>query len=288
MPAAGPGRRRGRFSAGRHGFALRPKAAIRASISRGELKKGHRPLRRRVEDESRQAVAGRLGQTDVARDDGVEDLVAEVSLELLADLCLQGDAGIEHHAQDADHLERRVDVGVDLLDGVDQVGQAFEGEILALHRHDHAMRARQAIQRKQAQAGRAIDQGDVVLGADRGQRCAEPLFAPLHVHQLHFGTGQLTIGADHVVAAAGAAASGLGNGGGLEQQVIDARLKLTLVDARAHGGIALGVEIDEQNPAAEACKARGEIDGGGRLADATLLVGNAEGPHLLVYWESQR
>jgi hypothetical protein len=47
------------------------------------------PLTTPVEHHAGLAVAGRLGQAHVARDHGVEDLVAEVRLELLADLLLQ-------------------------------------------------------------------------------------------------------------------------------------------------------------------------------------------------------
>ena len=43
-------------------------------------------------------------------------------------------------------------------------------------------------------------------------------------------------------------------------------------DAKARGGIALRVEIDEQDTAFLG-QGRGEVDGGGGLADAALLVG---------------
>ncbi len=33
-----------------------------------------------------------------------------------------------------------------LLDGVDQISQALQGEIFTLHRHDHAMRTTQAVE----------------------------------------------------------------------------------------------------------------------------------------------
>jgi hypothetical protein len=57
-----------------------------------------------------------------------------VRLELLADLLLQRDARVEHHAQQADDLQVRFRFGVHLLDRVDQVAQALEREVLALHR----------------------------------------------------------------------------------------------------------------------------------------------------------
>ena len=169
-----------------------------------EVEEGERAFRGRVEDDSRHAVARRFGEADVARDHGLEDLVAEVRLELLADLRLQRDAGVEHDAQDADHLERRVEVRVHLLDRVDQVREPFESEVLALHRHDDAVRARQAVQGQQAEAGRTVDEHEVVVGGGGGKRAAQALVAPLEPDQLHLGAGELAVRADDVVAALGA------------------------------------------------------------------------------------
>ena len=67
-------------------------------------------------------------------------------LELFAHLLLQGDARVEHHAQKADDGQLLVQVGMHLLDGIDQVGQPFERKIFTLHRHDHAVGATQAVQ----------------------------------------------------------------------------------------------------------------------------------------------
>jgi hypothetical protein len=47
----------------------------------------------------------------------------------------------------------RVQVGVHLLDGVDQVRQAFQREVLALHRHDHAVGGAQAVEGEQLSEG---------------------------------------------------------------------------------------------------------------------------------------
>jgi hypothetical protein len=131
-----------------------------------EVDEGQRALGRRVEDHARLPIARGLGEADIARNHGVEHLVAEVRLQLLADLLLQRDARVEHHAQQADDLQVAVQIGVHLLDGVDQVRQAFEREVLALHRHDHAVRRAQAVEGEQAQRRRAVDQHEVVVGFD--------------------------------------------------------------------------------------------------------------------------
>ncbi|MNH33414.1 hypothetical protein D3C79_939270 [compost metagenome] len=121
-------------------------------------------------------------------------------LELVADLLLQRGAGIEHDAQQADDLQIGVQIGVHLLDGVDQVGQAFEREIFALHGHDHAIGRAQAVEREHGQAGRAVDQHEVVVGVDGRERPFEALVAALQRHQLDLRAREFAVGAEHVVA----------------------------------------------------------------------------------------
>ena len=48
----------------------------------------------------------------------------------------------------------------------------------------------------------------------------------------------------------------------------------TLVDTATHGGIALGVQVDEQDALSRAGERSRQVDAGRGLADPTLLVGN--------------
>ena len=55
-------------------------------------------------------------------------------------------------------------------------------------------------------------------------------------------------------------------------------MQLHLVDPAAHGGVALGIQVDEEYPAlggGERCR---EIDRSGGLADAALLVRDGDDP----------
>ena len=49
-----------------------------------------------------------------------------------------------------------------------------------------------------------------------------------------------------------------------------------LVDARSHRGIALRIQVDHQHALPDLAQAGGQIDGGGGLADAALLICDAE------------
>jgi hypothetical protein len=128
--------------------------------------------------------------------------------------CCKRDARVEHHAQQADDLQVLVQVGVHLLDRVDQVRQAFEREVLALHRHDHAVREHRPLS-VSIDSGRAVDQDEVVLRVDGGQIApASGAVAPLERHQFDLGAGEFAVGAEHVVAALRAARDArFGDGG---------------------------------------------------------------------------
>ncbi len=50
----------------------------------------------------------------------------------------------------------------------------------------------------------------------------------------------------------------------------------TLVDAEPRAGIALRIEIDDEHAFADGGERRAEIDGGRRLADPALLIGERD------------
>jgi hypothetical protein len=163
-----------------------------------------------------------------------------------------------------------------LLDRVDQVGQAFEGVVLALHRDDHAVGGAQAVEGEQRQGRRAVDQDEVVFAGVQGEGVAQAVLAAVEADQFDLGAGQVAVGGDQVVVAGLGAHAGFGHGVQADQQVIHRLAEAALVDAAAHGRVALGVEVDEQHALAGGGEAGGEVDAGGRLADAALLVGDAE------------
>src|SRR5205814_5692194 len=90
--------------------------------------------------------------------------------------------------------------------------------------------------------------------------------------ELHLGSGEFPIGRDEVIASALRARAHSGELGKAEQHVIDGARRIAFVDTAAHGGVALRVKIDEQNTSPGLGERGGEVDAGGRLADATLLI----------------
>ncbi len=71
---------------------------------------------------------------------------------------------------------------------------------MRLQRDQHRVRGGQDIERQDPQAGRAVDQHDVVAVADRRKRCAQHLLAPNLRDQLHLRGGHVRRGADEIEA----------------------------------------------------------------------------------------
>src|SRR5690606_39451147 len=61
-----------------------------------------------------------------------------------------------------------------------------------------------------------------------------------------------------------------------EQYVVDPGADRVLVDAAAHGGVALRIEVHQQHAFVHAREGSRQVDCGGGFADATLLVGYCE------------
>lgn len=98
-------------------------------------------------------MAGTLREFDVALYDGAEDQFLEVALHLVVDLAGQAQAAVIHREQETLDLELRVEFALDDLDGVEQLADALQGEILTLHGDDDAVGCRQRIDRDQTERG---------------------------------------------------------------------------------------------------------------------------------------
>ncbi len=133
----------------------------------------------------------------------------------------------------------------------------------------------QRVEREQRQRRRAVDQDVVVVRTQRRECGLEALLAPGFAHQADFGRGQLDVGRQQVEVLGGALED-LGRVGLAQQHVADRFLDLALVDAAAHGGIALRVEVDQQHALGRLRERGGQVDRGGGLADSAFLVGDSD------------
>ena len=182
-------------------------------------------------------------------------------------------AGVEHGPQDAFDRQPRVDALADLLDRRHQARQPLERVILALHRDQHRVRRRQAVERQDVQGRRAIDDHDVVAVPERRQGLLQPVFAPdRRVQELDLGHRQVLVAGQQVEAARIDGHDDVRRRAVAQQDVADRALEQALVHAAAHRRVALRVEIDQQHAAPGSGERGRQVDGRRRLADATLLV----------------
>ena len=95
-----------------------------------------------------QAVAWTLAELDVALYDGFEHQFLEMALYLVIYLIGQTKARVVHRKQESLYLQLCVELAFDYLYSVEQLADAFESEILALHRNDDRVGRRQRVDGK--------------------------------------------------------------------------------------------------------------------------------------------
>ena len=160
---------------------------------------GERQIRERaagflVVKERRPAEGWRLGEPDVARDDGAEHFFAEVRDQLRAHLVREVVAGVEHRAQHS--LDRELGIGglADLVDGVEQRREPFERVVLALHRDQHAVGGDEGVHGEHVERRRTVDEDDVEGLALRLERLPQPgLPADGECEEPHLRGGEILV-----------------------------------------------------------------------------------------------
>ena len=221
-------------------------------------------------------MAGRLTETGVAVDEGIEDQLAEMHPDFFDHLVRQPEAGVVHGKQDALDAKAGIESALYDFDGVEQLAQSLEGEVFALNRDDHAVRCSEGIQGDEAQRRGAIDQNEVEFLAQRLQSLAHPLLSLSLANEFDFCTDQVDVGGQEPqvgVARFDDGGSGvrLGN-----QTLVGARFDRFRIDPNARAAVGLRIRIHQEGPVFQSAEARSEVDGGGRLSDAAFLVCNGD------------
>ena len=104
-----------------------------------------------IVEDGGQSVTGSLAELHVALDDGIEHEFLEVALHLVVDLVGQAQTTVVHRQQEALDLEFGIELSLDDTYGVEQLGDTLQGEVLALHRDDDALRCRKGIDGDESQ-----------------------------------------------------------------------------------------------------------------------------------------
>ena len=226
-------------------------------------------------------MAGSFGQPNRPRDDGLHDLLSKMFAEILADLLAESGAGVVHGQKNAEDGEGGIEAA--LLDSFDQVenfSDSFEGEIFALHGDEDLFGRDEGTGHQESDTGRAVENHEVkgrvmAEGVERfpdtekwvGETCK----LDFRAGEVEFRSQDLEVGLpgglEHV------------DGAGLAQKN---RIKTFAGDefqSKSAGGVGLGVEIDQENPATCFGCTGSKVDGCGGLPHASFLVYDGNNAH---------
>src|SRR6185369_14518012 len=157
----------------------------------------------------------------------------------------------------------------------DQIGQAFQRVVFALHRNQDRIGGDQAVDGQHVEGRRAVNQDEVVSGMAGLQGILQAVFALIELDQLDFGAGQFAVGGQDVETEFSFDAD-LGQARSTDQQLINGGQGFLFGDPGPGRRVALRIHVDQQHALAFGGQRSGQIDRGRRLADAALLVGYGE------------
>src|SRR5207249_3384751 len=144
----------------------------------------------------------------------------------------------------------------------------------ALKGDQDRVRRGQRIDGEQPKGGRAIDEDEVVILPERGDRVLKTGLPSHHPDELDLGTGEPLPGSNQIEVCERRRNDRLSKLVLTDQGFIDRQTGVVAVDAESAGGIPLRIDVDEQRPMAFLGKAGSQVDGRGGLAYAALLAGN--------------
>ena len=175
---------------------------------------------------------------------------------------------VGHGQQDSFERDPRVQSRPDSLQGPKEGPQALKGKILTLDRNQDGVGGRQRVHDEQTQTWRGVEKDEVEVGANSLQRRPQSEFAGLSRGELHLESGQIGVGLDDLEVLDGGPGRGRQGRPGI-QSVVQAG---SLRQSESGGQVALGIKVDGENPLLGHGQTRGQVDGGGGLAHATLLI----------------
>ena len=233
-------------------------------------------------DQHRLAVGRGFRHPHIARDNGVVDLAAHELAHVGDDLIGQVVARIVHGQHDAVDGEAGIERVAHLLHRLDQLRKSFQGEELALQRHQDGVGGRHRVDGQEIERRRAIHQhigegGGVALpGIERAERIAQPEGAVARLADLELEPGEIERRGRDEEARHRGRQDRVAQARPAGQRVIGRLAAAAAIDAEPGRRIALRIEINNQHLLADSRQRGAEIDRRRGLADAALLVGDRE------------
>ena len=191
------------------------------------------------------AMAGRLGQPDVTRNNSFKDLARKVARHLVSDLERQADATIEHCQDNPLDFQLGIQALPHELDRSKELGQPFERIELALKRDENPGRGSQRVDREETKRRRTINQHEVVVVIDCRERLFEPMLTTIQAHELDLGADQVAVRWQQCEMAQRSSNDRLLGGLSAKQDVVDRRRQASLLEPESSRRVSLRIEIDK-------------------------------------------
>jgi len=115
----------------------------------------------------------------------------EVLPHLIRHLGRQAGPRVVHGEHDPEQLQVRIEHPAQEFQCVAELPEPLQRVVLALDRDQHRRRRGEAVDRKQAERGRAVEQHIVVVIGHAVERYLQPRLPGEHTDQLHLGAGQV-------------------------------------------------------------------------------------------------
>src|SRR5229473_2577982 len=191
----------GAFGSGSRMSAPSPRPSAFLGIGNyllGELRVPFRPFAMNVVNNDRFPETRRFRQANIARNHALKDLRSKKTAQIRGNLPRKRCPLVIHREQDTLDFKAWIERAPDAHQGIQQLRNAFQGQILTLDRHQHGACSYQRIQCQQVQCGRAVQDDEIVLFLESFQSTLQLIFAVLCSHQLHSGPSKVFVGGDDI------------------------------------------------------------------------------------------
>lgn len=192
-------------------------------------------------------MAGRLGQTDAARNDGPEDLIFEELAQIGRNLPGEVGAIVVHGEQNPFNLKRMAEGIADAIDGIHQARNTFEGEEFTLDRDENGVGCHERVECEEVERGRAVDEDVLIIVADAVEMVAQNGFAVVRIDQFEIDSDQVFVGRKEVEAFHLGFDYCVAYLLAVEEYVVKGMHPLGFLYSQAAGGISLRIAVDDED-----------------------------------------
>ena len=231
-----------------------------------------------IVENNRLTVTRGLCQPYIARNDGFEDLLAEETPQIGADLLGERGSLVIHGEEDSFNAELAIQSPADAHERVEQFRNSFEREVFTLNRHENCVAGSESIQSEQVERGRTIEQREFVIASDRFQKFSQTEFPLFHGYEFDDSAGKIFVRGNEVESLYLRLLEEARRRLVEDESVIEGSARRVFGESERSGRVGLGIAIDDERAPFRCSQGGTEVDDRGGLADTAFLIGNSDDP----------